>query len=68
MSEDRWVHLDVVKVVRETQKAFLLRLESGEEYWIPFSQISDADDYSEGDENCVISVTEWIANEKGIET
>jgi hypothetical protein len=44
-----------------------LRLENGDEHWIPFSQISDYEDYSEGDVNCTISITRWIAGEKGID-
>jgi hypothetical protein len=61
-----WVHLDVDEIKAETAKAFLLRLESGEEVWIPKSQISDADDYEKGDTNAVVSVTEWIAKQNGL--
>ncbi len=61
-----WVHLDVELIVRETDKAFLLRLEDGREEWVPFSQISDPGDYSEGDEDCCISVTQWLADQKGL--
>ncbi len=61
----RYVHLDVEKILRETDKAFLL-LVDGEEIWIPKGQIANPDDYSEGDINCTVSITEWIANQKGI--
>lgn len=61
-----WVHLHFEKILRETDKALQIRFESGEEHWIPLSQIADADDYSEGDTNGSISITEWIANEKGL--
>lgn len=61
-----WVHLDVEEIVRETDKALLLRLDDGEEVWIPLTQIADADDYHEGDTNCTVSVTEWIAEQKGL--
>lgn len=67
MSAGSWVHVDVKKIVKETDKAFLCRLEDGRQEWLPKTQISDPDDYEEGDENCTISITEWIANEKGIE-
>lgn len=60
-----WVHLDVEKVVKRTDRALLLRID-GEEHWVPLSQISDEGDYDEGDEGCTISVTEWIADQKGL--
>ena len=66
MGASNWVYLDVQEILRETDKAMLLRLESGEEVWIPLSQIDDADTYSEGDRSCMISVTEWIAEQKGL--
>ena len=62
----RYVHLDVEEILRETDKAFLLLVE-GEEIWIPKGQIANPGDYSEGDSNCTVSITEWIANQKGIE-
>lgn len=68
MAQSNWVHLDVKSVKRETDAAFLLVLEDGSEHWIPKSQMADPNDYEEGDENCTISVTEWIAEQKGIET
>lgn len=49
-----------------TEKAMLVSI--GDEWiWLPLSQVADADDYEEGDEDCTISVTEWIAREKGLE-
>jgi hypothetical protein len=65
MSGSRYVHLEVEKIVRETDAAFLLLID-GEEYWIPKSQVADPDEYQAGDEGCTISVTEWIAREKGL--
>ena len=61
-----YVHLDVEEIVRETEAAFLLRLESGEEVWMPKSQIADWNELLEGDQNCTVSVTEFIAREKGL--
>lgn len=60
-----WTHVDVTEIVAETHSALLLRIKD-EEYWIPKSQIADTGDYKEGDTDCVVSITDWIANEKGI--
>ena len=65
MSASRWIHLDDVNVLKETDKAFLIEVEEGE-FWIPKNQVSDPDDYSEGDEGASMSITEWIAGQKGI--
>lgn len=54
------------RIVRESEKAFLIEIDN-EEIWIPFSQIADCDQYEAGDENITISITEFIAREKGIE-
>lgn len=66
MSSSNWIHLEVVEVKAKTEKAMLVELEDGEEIWIPLSQIADSDDYDKGDENCTISVTEWIAEQKDL--
>lgn len=66
MGASNYVHLEVSEIKRETDKAFLVVLEDGAEHWLPKSQIADADDYSEGDTNCTVSITEWLAGEKGI--
>ena len=65
MAESRYVHLDVEKIVKVTDKAMLLRLEDSE-VWVPLSQVADADDYEEGDEDCCVSVTEWFAEKEGL--
>jgi hypothetical protein len=67
-SNGNWVHIEVAEVLRETDKAFKVRLEDGGEYWLPKSQISDADDYNEGDVNATMSITEWIAEQNEIES
>ena len=59
-----WVHLEDVEILKETEKAFLVDLD-GEEYWLPKSQILDADEYREGDEG-TLSISAWIAREKGL--
>lgn len=61
-----YVHLDVEKVLKRTDKALLVRLEDGNEQWLPLSQVSDEDDYDEGDEDCTISVTLWLAEQRGL--
>lgn len=66
MSMSNYVHIEVDEIIRETDKAFLFLI-GDDEIWIPKSQVSDADDYEMGDKNCSISVTEFIANEKGLE-
>ena len=63
---DEWVHLDVEEILRETDKAFLVRLEDGREEWLPFSQIADPDEYQVGDRDCTVSITEWVARQKGL--
>ena len=68
MSERVFLHFDVEFILRETDKAFLLHFDDGREFWVPKSQISDADDYSEGDEDCTVSITEWFCEKEGIES
>jgi len=60
-----WVYVEVDRIVKETDKAFLCDI-GGEEVWLPKSQISDPEDYSEGDEDVGMSVTDFIAHEKGL--
>ena len=66
MSASNWVHLEVAKIERETDAAFLLTLEDGEQVWIPKSQISDPEELKAGDEDLTVSVSEWIAEQKGL--
>lgn len=64
MGMSNYVHLGDVTILCETDKAFEVEYE-GECIWIPKSQIADPDTYSPGD--CVtLSITEWIAEQKGI--
>jgi hypothetical protein len=66
MSASSWVHLTVDEVVRETDKALLLRLDDGEEVWVPLSQIADNELYFEGDRYCCIFVSQWFAEKEGL--
>jgi hypothetical protein len=65
MGASRYVHLDVERIVKETDAAFLCLID-GEEHWIPRSQVADDEDYREGDEDVELSVTEWFADKEGL--
>lgn len=64
MSASGYVHLEDCWVKRVTEKAALIAWEDEEE-WIPLSQIADGEDLEEGGP-MTVSITEWIAKEKGI--
>jgi hypothetical protein len=67
MSASDYVHLDVLLIKKETDMAFLLVLEDDErELWVPKSQVSNSDDYDEGDTDCTVSVSEWFASKEGL--
>jgi hypothetical protein len=58
----RWV----VGSWAETDKALLI-VYDGTEYWIPRSQIEDRGEHlARGDRDVTVSITGYIANEKGI--
>lgn len=65
MSFSNYVTLPNVVIKRITDKAMLVDVDN-EEVWIPLSQVADSDNYEEGDEGS-LSVTDWIAREKGLE-
>lgn len=65
VSHSHWVHLDVELVKKVTEKAMLVVV-GGEEYWLPLSQVSEGEKYEEGDADLTVSVTEWIAKQKGL--
>ena len=66
MSQSDYYHLDVDKILKETESAFLFKI-GDEQMWFPKSQIADPGDYSVDDENCTMSVTVWIATQRGFE-
>ena len=66
MGASQYVHVSVDEIRRITEKAFLAII-GEEEVWLPISQIADADAYKEGDKDLTLSITNWIANEKGLE-
>ncbi len=66
MGRSNYVHLEDCEIKRETDLAFLVVYQD-EDYWIPKSQVKNPDDYAQGDDGVTLSVTEWIAEQKGIE-
>jgi hypothetical protein len=66
MSASGYVHVHVDRVVRETNAALLLEVDGVSE-WVPKSQLADPDTYEAGDTNLTVSMTEFIAREKGFE-
>lgn len=67
MSASDYVHLNVTRVLQETDKAFLLLLAGGREVWVPLSVVADPGDYTAGDENCTVSVRDWFAEKHRLE-
>jgi hypothetical protein len=67
MSASGYVHLEDCNIKAVTANAVLVEWD-GDDYWFPASQVADPDVFEKGDEGVTVSVTEWIANQKGIET
>jgi hypothetical protein len=65
MGFSNWTHLEVELIVRETECAFLCRID-GQEHWIPRSVVDDADRYEEGDADVTISMAAWFAEKEGL--
>lgn len=64
--EQDWVDVQVEYVVRQTDLAFLFRVD-GVEVWVPKSQLRWPEDYSVGDHDVAVTMSEWIADQKGFE-
>ena len=62
-----WVHVEFERVEQVTPKAICFIID-GVRQWIPKSQIApaDVDGYDYGDTDGSVSVTDWIAREKGL--
>lgn len=60
------VDIVVKNVQRETPKALLVSLESGQEIWMPKSQIMKGSEVSSEGDSGVMKISEWIAGEKGL--
>lgn len=67
MRASNYVHVAVHVIRQESDKAFQVVLEDGTIHWLPKSQIANAGDYEAGDRDLTLSITEWIAGEKGID-
>ncbi len=55
-----YIETEVKKIIAATTKALLCRLEDDEEYWIPRSQVEDADDFEAGETECVMYISDWF--------
>jgi hypothetical protein len=67
MADTEVVDIEDCYVTVETDKAILVQLPNLDEEWIPKSQIDeDSEVKAEGDEG-TITVTRWIAEQKGID-
>jgi hypothetical protein len=62
-----WICVDFDRVKAITERAILFVVD-GEDTWIPISQISseDVDQYEVGDVDGPVSITDWIASQKGL--
>lgn len=67
MSQSGYVHLEECDIVAVTENAIRV-LYDGDWFWFPKSQVADPESYEPGEEGVTVSVTEWIAEQKGIET
>lgn len=54
------VHLAVRCIRKETPKAFNVCLDDMRIWWLPRSQVKDADQYQAGDRDCTMSIPEWL--------
>lgn len=66
MGQSQYVHLENCKVIKGTDAAIHIEWD-GAKYWLPRSQIANGDKYDTGDRDVTISITEWVAEQKGIE-
>lgn len=56
-----------VRIVRTTEKAALIEFhEFGEEFWIPFSQIEGGGRGLEEEDEGIILISRWTAQQKGL--
>lgn len=52
--------VQVAKVLSETDRAFLFRLESRQQVWVPKSVIDDPDSIDVDDEDIEVGVADWF--------
>jgi hypothetical protein len=66
VSRSGYADVDVDAVLAETQLAFLLEIR-GDRVWVPKSHVRDAHVYSKGERDVVMSLSEWMCDQKGID-
>lgn len=66
MGQSNYVHLEDCRIIRKSEKAFLIEYRE-EQFWLPLSQIADPEDLKAGTSGVTVSITEWIATLKGID-
>ncbi len=66
MSQSNYVHLENCDIVAATDHAILVEYD-GDRHWFPRTQVADPDDCKPGEKGRTVSVTDWIARQKGIE-
>lgn len=71
MGQSNYVHLEGCNIHAVTDAAILVEFDLSDDAavveWFPKSQVADADDFEKGDRDVTVSITEWIAKQKGIE-
>ena len=65
MNKSNFVWLEDYTVMMKSEKAVQVSYD-GAAYWLLLSQLADQIDYKTGG-TYTIGITEWLANEKGIE-
>lgn len=63
---DATFEVEVEEVLKETDKALLVKLETGDEMWIPKSQIHDNSEVWKSGHVGKLVIPEWLATEKGL--
>ena len=62
----RYVEVDFEEFAHETDAAALFIIDNAE-VWIPWSQIEDGQNLVKGQQDGRVSITQWIAEQKGLE-
>lgn len=66
MGASGYVHLEECNIVTGTDSAILVEYD-GERHWFPRSHVADVESYKPGMKGVTLSVSDWIARQKGIE-
>jgi len=59
---DDWVEMCLTVVVQQSQRAFQVRTElaDGKSFWLPKSQVAEAEDLTPGQRNLIVHVRRWF--------